>query len=141
MLGRISGVGTQLKIIVWHCCNHRLELAVCDTLKEINAINNFQFFIEKLYSLYHQSPKNSNQLKMCAASLEKNLMKIGKIFTIRWVASSEKPLKAVWNNFEALNKHFSNSAIDNLKNSKERSKYSGLLRILASVEFVGNLGE
>jgi len=40
MLGRISGVGTQLKImypkiIVWHCCNHCLELAVCDTLKEI----------------------------------------------------------------------------------------------------------
>jgi len=78
---------------------------------------------------------------MCAASLDQNLMKIGKIFTIRWVASSEKTLKAVWNNFEALNKHFSNSAIDNLRNSKERSKYSGLLRILASVEFVGNLGE
>jgi len=78
---------------------------------------------------------------MCAASLEQNLMKIGKIFTIRWVVSSEKTLKAVWNNFEALNKHFSYSAIDNLKDSKERSKYSGLLRILVSVEFVGNLGE
>lgn len=39
MLGRISGVGTQLQktfpdIIVWHCCNHRLELAVSDTLKK-----------------------------------------------------------------------------------------------------------
>lgn len=146
MLGRKSGVGIQLKkmypqIILWHCCNHRLELAVCDTVKEINAINNFQCFIEKLYSLYHQSPKNANELKMCAASLEQNLIKIGKIFTIRWIASSEKTLKAVWNNFETLSKHFSNSAVDNLRTSKERSKYSGLLKTLASVEFVSNLGE
>lgn len=91
MLGRVSGVGIQLKnmypkIIVLHCCNHHLELAVSDTLKKINALNHFQFFIEKLYSLYHQSPKNSNELKMCAASLEQNLIKIGKIFSIRWVA-------------------------------------------------------
>lgn len=146
MLGRVSGVGIQLKnmypkIIVWHCCNHHLELAVSDILKEINAFNHFQFFNEKLYSLYHQSPKNSNELKMCVGSLKQNLIEIGKIFTIRWVASSEKTLKAVWNNFESLNKHFSNFAIDNLRNSKEISKYSGLLKILASVEFVSNLGE
>lgn len=69
---------------------------------------------------------------MCAASLEQNLIKIGKMFTLRWVASSEKTLKAVWNNFETLNKHFSNSAIDNLRTSKERSKYLGLLKILPS---------
>jgi len=38
MLGRNSGVGTQLQkiypnIIKCHCCNHRLESAVSDTLK------------------------------------------------------------------------------------------------------------
>jgi hypothetical protein len=53
-------------------------VVVSDTFKEINALNNFQFFIEKLYSLYHQSPKNSNKLRMCAASLEQNLIKIKK---------------------------------------------------------------
>lgn len=88
MLGRIAGVGAQLKkmypnIVIWHCCNHRLELAVCDTLKEVSGINNFQLFIEKLYALFHQSPKNMNELHMCAVSLEHNLQRIGKIFTIR----------------------------------------------------------
>lgn len=56
MLGRISGVGNKLQklypnVIVWHCCNHRLELQVSDTLKEVQGINHFQLFIEKLYSL------------------------------------------------------------------------------------------
>lgn len=59
MLGRVSGVGVKLQnvypnIILWHCCNHRLELAVSDTLKEVNGTNHFQSFIEKLYVLYHQ---------------------------------------------------------------------------------------
>jgi len=145
MLGRISGVDIKLQrlypnIIVWHCCNHRLELAVSDTLKEVQGINHFQLFIEKLYTLYHQSPKNTNELSLCAASLEEKLMVIGKIFTIRWVASSERTLKAVWNNYSALYEHFLKASNDCHKDSKEKAKYIGLKRILGSVEFVHNLG-
>lgn len=145
MLGRKAGVSTKLQsmypnLIVWHCLNHRLELAVYDTLKEINGTNNFQSFIENLYALYHNSPKNMNELKECAASLEQQLLHIGKIFTIRWVASSKKTIKAVWNNYTALNAHFSKSSVDSSRNSKDRSKYSGLQKMLASKEFVTNLG-
>lgn len=51
MLGRKAGVSTKMQsmypnLIVWHCLNYRLELAVYDTLKEINGTNNFQSFIE-----------------------------------------------------------------------------------------------
>lgn len=58
MLGRKTGVGTLLKndfpnIITWHCCNHRLELAVNDTLKEVSGLNHFQILIEKLYVTCH----------------------------------------------------------------------------------------
>lgn len=145
MLGRVAGVGVKLKtmypnIVVWHCCNHRLELAVCDTLKEVSGTNNFQSFIEKLYALYHQSPKNMNEFNLCAASLESNLLRIGKIFSIRWVASSERIIKAVWNNFPALYKHFSNAFTDDSRTLKEKSKYIGLKETLGSVEFVNNLG-
>jgi len=146
MLGRISGVGTQLQkifpdIIVWHCCNHRLELAVSDTLKEIHGTNHFQSFIENLYAIYHQSPKNMYELKMCATSLEQKLLHIGTIFTIRWVASSEKTLKAVWNYYAALYNHFTEASNDTKRESKEKSKYTGLRRILTAVEFVINLGK
>lgn len=146
MLGRRGGVATKLlqkypNLIVWHCLNHRLELSVYDTLKEINGTNHFQSFIEKLYALYHNSPKNMVELQMCAASLEQRLLQIGKIFTIRWVASSKKTLKAIWDNYTALYKHFSTASDDQNKNSKDRSKYLGLKKILASKEFVSNLGK
>lgn len=143
MLGRKSGVGVKLEkiypnIILWHYCNHRLELAVSDTLKEVHGTNHFQSFIEKLYALYHQSPKNSNELIICAASLEQKLLHIGKIFTIRWVASSKQTLKVVWNNYTALYEHFYKASNDNQRDSKERTKYTGLKKILTSVEFVNN---
>jgi len=82
-----------------------------------------------------------HELSECAASLETKLLHIGKIFTIRWVASSEKTLKAVWNNYVSLSDHFSKAAIDIKRDSKERSKYVGLKRILTSVEFITNLGK
>ncbi|KAL4108076.1 hypothetical protein QTP88_018331 [Uroleucon formosanum] len=107
MLGRKARVGVLLQksfphIILWHCCNHRLELAVADCFKE--------------------------------------LLKIGKIFTIRWVASSLRTIKAVWNNFESLFQHFSNAIMDDQRSSKEKAKYVGLKNTLKSIEFVHNLG-
>jgi hypothetical protein len=103
-------------------------------------LNHFQCFIEKVYSLYHISPKNSNELRECAASLEQQLLTTGKIFTIRWIASSERTLRAVWNNFEALYKHFSYASTDTRRDSRERAKYEGLKNILTSEKSVYNLG-
>jgi hypothetical protein len=67
MIGSNSGVATQLvqlfpRIVLWHCLNHRLELAVKDTLTELKSIFHFESFIEKLYSIYNSSPKNVNYL-------------------------------------------------------------------------------
>jgi len=85
---------------------------VSNCLKEVNGVNHFQSFIENVYSLYHKSPKNTTELKVCANSLDKQLLRIGKIFIIRWVASSNQTIKAVWNNYESLYLHFSYAIID-----------------------------
>lgn len=145
MLGRQNGVAAQFlklfpDIIIWHCLNHRLELAVSDARNEVQGINHFHSFIDKLYSLYSMSPKNQRELNICAASLEERLKKIGKIFTIRWVASSQRTVKAVWENYSALNKHFSEAKLDNQRDSKERAKFQGLENMLSSVQFLENLG-
>jgi hypothetical protein len=84
MFGYRGGVKKLLKekfpsVIVWHCANHRLEVAVHDTVKTVSGINRFKSFIDKLYVLYHASPKNSRELKACANSLEMQLLKIGRI--------------------------------------------------------------
>ena len=57
MLGTNSGVRKLLKdkfpeIILWHCLNHRLELAVGNALESISGTNDFQSFLEHLYSMY-----------------------------------------------------------------------------------------
>ena len=62
MLGKKSGVGQRLlekfpRIILWHCLNHRFDLSVGDTISEVCGANYFQAFMDKLYSLYSQSPK------------------------------------------------------------------------------------
>ena len=46
MLSRRSGVGTQissknLRVILWHYLNHRLELSVSDAIKKMNSLNHF----------------------------------------------------------------------------------------------------
>lgn len=135
MIGKDSGVATRLKIqfpklIIWHCSNHRLELAVGDVVAEVCGINHFKIFMDKLYTLFHQSPKNQNELKKAASSLEVQILKIGRILSVRWVASSKRTVNAVINNFSALCEHFNLASTDSTRDSKERSKYCGLFKMI-----------
>lgn len=106
MLGKKAGVGKLMqnkfpKLFVWHCVAHRLELSVHDTMKEVAGINNFKIFIDKLYALYHTSPKNQVELRQCATELDVQLLYIGKMLDTRWVASSLRTVRAVWQSFAA----------------------------------------
>lgn len=64
MLGRHSGIATRLctlfpDLVIWHCMNHRLKLAVNDALDEVNGVNHFKNFMKALYKVYRQSPKQA----------------------------------------------------------------------------------
>ena len=56
MLGCKSAVGTLLKdfssIILWLCLNHRLELAVNDSINAVSGVNYIQAFFTNVYSAY-----------------------------------------------------------------------------------------
>ncbi|KAJ1082028.1 hypothetical protein NDU88_002200 [Pleurodeles waltl] len=145
MLGKQAGVAAQLQIrypglFVWHCSNHRLELAVGDVMKEIAGINHFLIFFDKLYSLYHASPKNQRELRQCAKEIEQRFLVIGRVLSIRWVASSERSVKAVWQSFSSLHQHFSKAAVDQQRDARDRAKYAGLDNILTSCSFFKNVG-
>ena len=65
MLGRNSGVGTRLKndypnIILWHCLNHRLQLILDDSVNDIKQVNHFKIFMDKIYTIFHQSKTKCN---------------------------------------------------------------------------------
>lgn len=83
-----------------------LELAVHDSLKVVDRCNHFEFFIAKLYSLYHQTAKNVRLLEEAAADLNMQILRTEQIFTIRWVVSSFNNVKVVWNNYPDLVRHF-----------------------------------
>ena len=100
MLGQTAGVCAllkkqYLKLIGWHCLNHRLELSVHDAVKACVQVNHFKIFMDKLYSLYSMSPKHQRSIERCAAELGTEIRKIGKILNVRWVACSFRSVKAV----------------------------------------------
>ena len=141
LTGRKSGVMELLvkdfpNLITWHCLNHRLELAVDDAIADIRGINHFKIFIEKLHSVYNQSPKNKRELKGIAENLDVQLLKIGKVLSTRWVASSYRTVLAVWNNYEALYGHFKAKSV---VNGKQSAMYEGLNKRIQSSEFLIDL--
>ena len=94
LTGSKSGVISRLKVDFpnvrfIHCLAHRLELAVSDSLKAVGHCSHFEIHISKLYSLFSQSHKALRLLSEAAGDLNVELLKIGQIFTIRWVASSQ----------------------------------------------------
>jgi hypothetical protein len=90
--------------------------------------------------LYHASPKN-RELQACTNSLEMQNLKIGRILSTRWVASSFHSVSAVWQDCEALVRHYTNAKDDCSKDKKDRSMYEeGLLKKVTTVKFVLNLG-
>ncbi len=145
MLGKNSGVATRLtarypNLFTWHCMNHRLELAVSDAVDEVQAVNHFKAFMEKIHNLYSQSNKNSRELLEAAQEVGSQVLKISRVLSTRWVASSFRSVKAVWRSYEALNRHFENAAGDQTRNSKKRQTYRGLARRMQSKEFLCDLG-
>lgn len=144
MLGKHSGVAKRFlslypNIIIWHCMNHRLELAIADAVSEVAGVNHFQAFMDKLYTLYSTSPKNKRELKECAQELDTQMNKIGRILSTRWVASSFRTVSAVWFGYQALANHFSKAMNDPDRTPVEKSKYNGLLKRLTSHNFLLNL--
>lgn len=142
MLGKNSGVLTQLKalfpsIILWHCMCHRIELAVGDAVKSVSGVNHVKFFLDKLYSIFSQSPKAARELQECASSVHSELLKIGRVLGVRWVASSYRSLIAVWKSYAALYKHSTNS--ESSKSAKHKATYVGIANTLNSPQFVHNL--
>ena len=144
MLGTKSGVGKLLKdefpdIVLWHCLNHRLVLAVGNAPDVTSGTNDLQCFLECLYSLYSQSPKNIRELSNCAHDLHPTLKRIGKVFTVRWVASSFRVVSAVCHSFPVLAQHFQNASKDETRQSTEKARFQGLLAKLCTTSFVKNL--
>jgi len=89
-------------IVTFHCMSHRLELAVHDAVSTTNKVSCLRMFMDTLYSYYSRSPKNCRLLQSASESLCVELHKVGKIFDVRWLASSYASIDAVLKSVVAL---------------------------------------
>ena len=128
MMEAIKGVETILKskypqIVLWHCLNHRLGLAVSDTIKAVGGTQPIEDFFCKIYTIYSQSAKMQRDLKIIAVEINVQLRKVDKILKTKWVASSSRAVESFWRNYPALYKYFLK-----LSQSKDKHKatYAGL---------------
>lgn len=136
MVGAKSGVVTQMRVtcpslIGWHCFNHRLELSVHDAVKSCTEINNFKMFLDSVYAVYSMSPQASQELKVHAKLLDAELLRVGRVLDVRWVASSCRTVRAVWQSYSALHAHFSSKCKD--------PKYKGMQQKLENPVFLKNV--
>ena len=96
--------------------------------------------MDKVCAIYSPSPKNQRELAVCAKELDIELRKIGKLLTIRWVASTYRAVAAAHRNYAALHSHFTAASHDNDRDGKTRQTFKGLSSTLRSDEFILNLG-
>lgn len=108
-------------------------------MKDINATNHFKSFIDSLYVLYNNSPKNKNELKDICSELDIIFVNIGRVLDVGWVASNWRAVKSVWRTFPALSQHFHSSSLDISRDTKSRSKDLGLYKKITSPEFIYDL--
>jgi len=136
MIGQHNGLAVLLKAKFpltqsFHCMAHRLELAVKNSVDAVNPVSHFRILIDAIYKVYSQSPKNQREIDKIAASMSVELMKVQKVFDIRWVFSSFNAVKALIRDFPALYRYFMQSASpDSDKSGKEKSKFQGLAKKL-----------
>ena len=76
---------------------------------------------------------------MAASGVQETLQKTTPIFTIRWVASSFRTVKAVWHSFAELSQHFHTTSEDQSCSNKKQSKYIGLIKHLKKTGLLTDL--
>lgn len=74
--------------------------------EEFLKCNWISFTLGGVSGVYHASPENERELHQDAEELSVNFLTIGRVLGVRWVASSECTLRAVWQLFTALHEHF-----------------------------------
>lgn len=107
-MGRISGACTVMKqesrpwLVIVHCANHRLELAVADAFRASDAFKNLEEMFIKIYYLFRNSGKNKRIIKRIAEQLGVTWVSFKKTHGTRFQAHQYRGLKAMIVNFLSL---------------------------------------
>ena len=118
---------------VVHCIAHNLELAVCDSKKGCPYLDKFEETLKGIFRFYYYSPKKRRELYDIAASLDKELKHYGGVQQVRWVASQNRALRALLENYEVTCIHLGEIGT---KSIDDAAKARGYLQQLKTKRFL-----
>jgi hypothetical protein len=146
LTGEINGAITlfmqklgRMHFVKQHCMNHKLELAAHKAADTNSHVLHLRLFVDSLYAYFSQSPKNLRALASVAAELHVQLIKIGRIFDIRWLSSTYRSINALWISLPALLKLFHEQTSSPETTSKARATTVGMISKMKSWTFIMEL--
>jgi hypothetical protein len=112
MTGKNSGVTQRIKdelrkcnpgfaCLVYHCMNHRVELALKDCLKGSSAVDAIRKVADQIYK-YYNYPKRMTELRKSAELFHLTLVSLPKLLDIRWCSSMYMICQSLWRSLEAI---------------------------------------
>lgn len=123
-------------LILFHCMNHKLELAVHDAVTATNKVSHLKMFMDTLYAYYSRSPRNCRLLEAISESLGTEIRKIGKVFDVRWLSSSYRAVDAVFKSLPALVENMRVASSDSSTSNKDKAKAAGMVKRMESWSFL-----
>lgn len=122
---------------VVHCVAHNLELAVCDAKKNTKYLADFERVLKGIFQVYYYSPKRRRELYDIACSLDQELKHYGGLQQICWVASQNRAVKAILDNYVVTTLHLQD--IISIGKDDNANKARGYLKEMKTERFVSFL--
>lgn len=97
-----------------------------------------QSIFSKIYTTYSHSAKLQRELQQIAQNFDTVLKRLGKVFDVRWVASSYRSVKAIVMDYLALHCHFTKLSTET-RDATQKATYKGIAGKLSTTEFVQDL--
>lgn len=140
--GKYKGVLTQMKdqgrpwMLMIHCANHRIELAVKEAFN-INKLNEVDQFYTTNFYLLRNSGKLKSEVAECAKALGITYYNISKITGTRFVGHRRRGFQNILESWPAYITAYENYIADDKgSNATTKAKVSGLLKKFKSYEFL-----
>lgn len=91
-------------LVLVHCFNHRIELAIKDAF-DASSFSKIDQMLRVLHSLYNASPKRYRELKRLAEAWQTSIPKPTKATGIRWIKHKTNAMKIALENYGAFLSH------------------------------------
>ena len=138
MAGSRSGASTAIlkeapKAVFTHCYGHSLQLAVCDTIKNIPNLNDALATVFEISKLIKFSPKRGTIFEKLKEELAPGTPGLRVLCPTRWTVRSAS-LQSIIDNWNVLHKVWQASLEESL-DTEVRARVCGVLYQMSKFEF------